>query len=366
MAFAATVIVVGIADAWIRDRDGDMRKRESEYGLYRDGVYPDPGVEMPPVGRKPVFSVYPPWALPLFSLFFEPGGKLQGRLVIEVLSLGSLATMGWYGWRRLRPFGIAPGVVGAVAGAAIAGNASALSLGQFSIICMGFVAAEMLLLENGRPLWAGVCWALAMLKPQIGIAFAPLLLTRGRWIGFATGVCSLVCLSLLACAWTDVSPSSLLERWLFKNNLDFNGHADLQNALQSWTGLSQRTLVVVGLIVAAMVAGVLLVRADSAADPDPLRLAAPLAAVGMLVVYHRHYDNVMLWPTLIATLESAFRTRSRAGVTIAVALGATLLIHDRFLSAVPFGHPAAWAVWVAAAFHLRRPAPSAVLEAGAT
>lgn len=354
VSFAATIVGVGIADAWLRDRDGDMQRRESEYRLFRDGIYPDPAVEKPPAGRKPVRSVYPPWALPLFTVFFEPGGKLQGRLVIEALSLTALMTMGWYGWCRLRPHGIAPGLVGAVVAAAIVGNASALALGQFSIICMGFVAAEMLLLEAGRPVAAGFCWALAMLKPQIGIAFAPLLLTKGRGIGLVAGVALLAALSLAACAWTDVHPSSLLDRWLVRNRLEFNGHAGLQNAIQAWTGLSQRTLVAIGMGLVASVAGVLLLRTDSTVAPDALRLAAPLAAVGMLAVYHRHYDNVMLWPTMLALLERAIRTGDRADVAISSVLAATLLVHPRLVGQVPFWPGATVAVWAFAAWWLVR------------
>lgn len=353
-AFSVLVVVVGISDAWLRDRDGDMKRRLVEYELYRDGVYPDPALETPPAGRRPTYTVYPPWALPLFTVFFEPGGKLQGRLVVEVLSLAALATMGWYGWRRLKPYGFAAGVLGAGVAAAIAGNASALSLGQFSIPCMGLVAAEMALLEAGRPVAAGSCWALSMLKPQIGIAFAPLLLTRGNRYGFVAGVSLLVGLSLAACAWTEVPPSSLIDRWLVKSTLEFNGHASLQHALQAWTGLSQRVLVAIGIGLVATVAGVLLRRSVSTAAPDMLGLAAPLAAVGMLAVYHRHYDNVMLWPTMLAALERAIRTGARTDVAVAGTLAATLLVHDRFLAAVPFGHAASGAVWALAACHLVR------------
>lgn len=353
-AFSILVVVVGISDAWLRDRDADMKRRLVEYELYRDGAYPDPVVEKPPAGRRPTYTVYPPWALPLFTVFFEPGGKVQGRLVVEGLSLAALATMGWYGWRRLRPYGFAPGLLGAGVAAAVAGNASALSLGQFSIVCMGLIAAEMAFLDAKRPLVAGLCWALSMLKPQIGIAFAPLLLTRGNRLGFVAGVSLLVGLSLAACAWTEVPPSSLIDRWFVKSRLEFNGHASLQQALQAWTGLSQRVLVAIGIGLVATVAGLLLRRSASTAAPDTLGLAAPLAAVGMLAVYHRHYDNVMLWPTMLAVLERAIRTGARTDVALAGTLATTLLVHDRFLAAVPFGHAASGAVWALAACHLLR------------
>ena len=351
---AVSILALGIARAWILAGDEDMRQRHVEYLFYRDGCYPDPKVDSVPGGQRPPFSVYPPWAIPLFTIFFEPGGIEQGRILIEVLSLAALATMGFYGWKRMRPYGPAAGGLGAIAGAAITGNASALSLGQFSIICMGLVAAEMLLLEKHRPVAAGFCWALAMLKPQVGVAFTPLLLLRGNRSGFVAGSALLVGLSLLACAWTEISPSGLAERWLVKARFGFNGDAILQESLQTWTGLSQRALVAAGLAMLAVVAGVMLFRSRDAADTDLLRLAAPLAAIGMLAVYHRHYDNVMLWPTLLAAFERALRSRRAGDVAVAAALGAVLLLPVRVVAQLPFEHLASAGMFAVAACHLLR------------
>jgi hypothetical protein len=49
---------------------------------------------------------------------------------------------------------------------------NALAQGQFSILCMGLIVGQLVLLENGRHLGAGICWALATIKPQIALPFA--------------------------------------------------------------------------------------------------------------------------------------------------------------------------------------------------
>lgn len=360
VAFSVAAVVVGIADVWIRGRDGDMDKRLTEYEVYRDGIYPNPRIDPFPAERRKVYSVYPPWSFPMFSAFFEPGGKLQGRIVVQTLSIVALATMARYSWNRSRHLGVVEATIAATTGAAIAGNASALALGQFSIICMGLVAAQLNLLQRGRPLAAGACWALAMIKPHLGVAFTPLFLTAGNFGGLVAGCGILAGLSLLACAQTDVSPAALVHHWLVRSDLGFNGHAALQHSIGSTTGLSQRFLVGAGIAAIGGMAAAVLARSRRLVATDLLRLAAPLAAVCMVAVYHRHYDNVMLWPTMLACLERAYATRSRTDTAIAAGMGASLVLHERLLAHVPYFHLGLTAMWALAAWRLIR--SSSILE----
>ena len=70
-----------------------------------------------------------------------------------------------------------------------------MTLGQFSAACVGLVTLQWLLLQRQKPLLAGLCWALAMIKPQIAVPFVlPLLLPHYRkgsdlavafWLGSA-------------------------------------------------------------------------------------------------------------------------------------------------------------------------------------
>ena len=91
----------GLHQAWLNNGDFDMRSRVSEYTSFRQGVYPNRALEGNSAPDSVPYSVYPPYALPMFTVFFEPGGKLQGRILIEILSLASLVVIGIYGFREL-------------------------------------------------------------------------------------------------------------------------------------------------------------------------------------------------------------------------------------------------------------------------
>ena len=105
-ASAGAGVIKGCRHAWLHDGDTDMQARVAEYQLFRDGIYPNPRIDVSPPTRSRRFTVYPPYALPLFIPFFEPGGKLQGRVIIEIVSALSLGVMAAWGWRRFRPWGV--------------------------------------------------------------------------------------------------------------------------------------------------------------------------------------------------------------------------------------------------------------------
>lgn len=344
VAYGMFILIVGAVHAW-RGGDIDMGQRLREYSLFRRGVYPCHALETDPGGLR-IYSVYPPYAFPLFTLFFEPEGRVQGRVMIESLSVASLMVIGLYAWRRFKPTsGTAVAAVAATLSAAIAGNGNAFALGQFSIICMGLIAQTMILLGKGRPIAAGICWALAMIKPQIALCFAPLFLFGGNIRGLVCGVGVLGMLSLAACEWTEVPLQAVVDHWFFRSNLNFNGHAGAPRAVAAWTGLSQRHLVGLGLVAIAGVALGVRRRLAKIGEVDLLPLAGLFAAIGALAFYHRHYDYIMLWPTLLAAFAVADRRRDRASLAIAAAMFLSLVIPERWLKDVPYQLLVRSAVW---------------------
>ena len=353
-ASAGAGFIKGCRHAWLHDGDTDMQARVAEYQLFRDGIYPNPRIDVPPPPRSRRFTVYPPYALPQFIPFFEPGGKLQGRVIIEIVSALSLGVMAAWGWRRFRPWGVPMAAIAAVSGGAIAGNSNCFALGQFSIICMGLVAMQLILLERGRPVAAGICWALAMIKPQIAIAFAPLFLIGEGVVGLLAGIGILLALSLGACAWTEVPPSALVDEWLFRSRLKFNADGGLPALYAQWVGLNQRLLVGIGL--ATIAAGGLWLQrhASRRGSIDRLLAAAVIPVLCMITIYHRNYDHVMLWPLLLATLEQALARRQRIDAFVAIATAVSLLAPERLFGLVPFAVEARALIWIGAAVHLLR------------
>jgi hypothetical protein len=352
---AAAVLANGAWIAWTQHNDGDMLQRAEEYDSFRRGIYPNRAIEGPATPRGTPYSVYPPYALPMFAVFFEPGGWLQGRIVLQGLSLAALVVMGRYGWRILRLHGgdAAWAAVGGVAGAAIAGNCSALARGQFSIICVGLIVAQIVLLERGKGAAAGLCWSLAMLKPQIALPFALLFAVDSRWRGLIVGAAVLAGLGLLACWWTDVSPLTVARHWLFDMPLRFTESANSVGpaAISRWLGISPRIgqfLALAGLVLTLATIAVLgrgravdwLTRpaTDAAAAPavrDMLPVAAICSLLGELFMYHHHYDNVMLFPTVLCLLAMAGEAPSWHTIAAAAVMGSTVWLPQSVFDAFP-------------------------------
>jgi len=329
---------------------GDLVHRETEYSLFRLGIYPD--------------TVYPPYVFPMFAAFFEPGGLRQGAVIVECASLAALVLIGWYGVRELRFGGPALASVGAVTASACAGVVGCLWVGQFSLLCVGFLVAQILCIERGRAGAAGLCWALAMIKPQIALPFALLFLRDRQWRGLLVGGAVLVGLTLFACAWTDVSPLRLIHHFAFRESLRWTandgtfGPGVMAKALR----LKPRDMQVAVVAAAGLLgaAGLWAMR-GRVGSFDLLPLAGACGLLGEVLFYHRAYDHVMLTPAVFAALARAAARPTPASVALAVILPATVWLPNRLVVAVPYGALGMAAVWAAAAVVMRaragRPAP---------
>lgn len=312
----------------------DLVTRWREYDVFRKGLYPMPTLVPQPVPKDLPFSVYPPYAQPMFGFFFGFGGLAQGWKMVHALSLLSLFFIGWIGWRSLRFAGPAAGLLGAIAPVAISGNSYSLYQGQFSILCMGLISLQWLLLERRRPLAAGLCWAGAMLKPQIALFFAVPFLQRGNRRGLVLGLSLLLLLTSAALAFTKVSPLRYISAWLNPERVAFlrAGNVNLMNL--PGPGL---TLLVVLLVLGCVLASrwglaktrsLPLRRPQFAADLKlmdySLRTQGICGVLGCLVLYHHPYDNIMLYPALLAIVAQALQERRLWSRLLALAMALSL------------------------------------------
>jgi hypothetical protein len=312
----------------------DLLLRLQEFTEFQQGLYPLRALVEHPVPEGFLDSVYPPYALPLFALFFAPGGAAQGWAMVQFLSLIALLPISWIGWRSLRFAGPAAGLLGALAPVAIGGNSNCLYHGQFSMLCMGLISLQWLLLDRQRPLAAGLCWALAMLKPQIGAAFALPLLQRGYRRGLVLGTSLLLVMSAAALAFTHTSPLRYLAFWLKPGRLAFvrGGTVNLMALLGAWGGGLMAVVVVLG--------GFWVLRRRQRSLPGEgegcstpqvvarpaisLRLQGICAVLGALGAYHLNYDNIMLFPALLAILALALRHPTPWNRALAAAMAGSL------------------------------------------
>ncbi len=327
----------------------DLLERFVEWNLFQQGVYPAADLATPLQQALPDFrtTVYLPWALPMFGLLFAWGGMQGGTLMIHALSLVSLLLIAAIGWRSLRPWGRWAGWLGALAPVAINGNNTALQNGQFSIICMGLISLQWLLLQRNRPLPAGLCWALAMVKPQIAATFAVSFLWRSRWGGLVVGLGLLCGLTWVALAHTHVDPYVYLLSWLqllpsFAGKVNLNVAYGLVDLFERSAALAPFALFAIGLVVMVALIRVggrrllgIFQMASWPQQADPLLLAGVCSVVGELAFYHHHYDNIMLYPVLLAVFRLALRRLRLLDVLLATLMAASVWMPQRLVEALP-------------------------------
>jgi hypothetical protein len=340
----------GFRVAW-QGGDSDLRIREREWGEFEKGVYPNRRLEQPVKAKA--HSVYPPWAFPMFAPFFGTGDFVVARVVLQALSLAGLAMMAWLGWRELAPHGWQAGALGIAMAGAISGNCSALALGQFSILCAGLLAAQILSMRAERQILAGACWAFAMIKPQIALPFALLFLLERQWRGLITGGAVLAVLSAAAFWWTGVSPVDFFAAGPATEKLRFVRYSGYVGTMWIvWLDLPPRTATGIALGVLGLYGITLLLR--DWRDRIPLIHGAGICAMlGFVLFYHRQYDNQMLFPLMLAIASVALRKRTAAPIALAgllalsVYLPAGMVSRSGALSVLAFLAPVAAAGFLA-------------------
>lgn len=322
----------GIRTAW-NGGDFDFRSREREWKDFEQGAFPNP--RFTPEGRPVAksYSVYPAYALPMFAPFFGPGDFRWARLSLQITSLICLGLMMVLGWNTLCTFGWQAGLLGGSLGLALSGNCSTLALGQFSLISSGLIAAQILALRSNRCCLAGVCWAFAMIKPQIAVPFALLFLLPKKWLGLLCGGAILAGLSAFALAWTGWSLSDYVVHSLRSESLSFIKNSG--TFLGDWLSIPPRlaTLLGIGVVITCGVIVVTFFRTTT--DNFVLPLAGFAGMLGWVLFYHRQYDNQMLFPLMLAVVGSACRNRTVVGMSLVAVLAFTLYLPAGIVAANP-------------------------------
>lgn len=310
LTFAASAYLIrGVSVAVSERGSWDLNARALEYRLFAERVYPDDALASNALpGEQLPNTVYPPYAFPMFAPFFVTGSPFLAGLTFGAVTLLALIAIGAFGRRELSFADWRAQVVGAVAGLAIAHNSSVIAIGQFSIISMGLIILQLDCLRRGKVMTAGLCWAFAMIKPQIAIAFLLPFLLRRRWRGLVFGLLVLAALSAFTCFHTRVSPLAVIEHWVLHDDLRFiaagkNGGSS-SSAIFASSGVDPRLALWLSLLAAASICAAAWIRARRG-SMSLVTLAAVCAIVGRVFLPHRSYDNIMLFPALIALLAFA-------------------------------------------------------------
>lgn len=323
---AAALIIKGLVILGLAESGKDLHQRFNEWRLFRAQIYPSAFLADADAKELPYFrtTVYLPWALPLFGPLFAGGGIVQGKLMISAMSLAALALIAFTGWSCLKPLGRRAGWLGLLGPLAIAGNSNCLAHGQFSILVMGLITLQWTLIAHRRPVTAGICWALAMLKPQIAFLFVVPLLRRHNRVGMVAGTGLLLVLTAVAIFHTGSAVDQLMTSWfhvlpIFVNKGNYNVLGTLL-----FLKADQNLLIIGGMAFTAILITISIAwssqqfkwksipfRAWQNMNDHPLELAGLCGLLSLLGLYHYNYDNILVFPALLATWKSLLEQSNR-------------------------------------------------------
>lgn len=351
---AASNILRGSLGLLLRDPN-DLKERYDEWRLFSEGIYPAFRLANEQERSLAYFrsTVYLPWALPMFGIFFTPAGLVQGKIIIFFGSVSSLLVTSLIGWITLRPFGRNAGLLGSLTPLAIMGNMPAIFLGQFSIICAGALSIQWLLLTKNNKWLPGLLWSLAMIKPQIAFFYALPFLRLKKLTNLVTGTCVLLLLSVIALNQTQVSPAELASQWLnvlnyFASNHNLNIASNLLPVVRGvslWLSIS---LLTAGSCIATYLVNKVIRHLNFSDQSQSVTFAGICSILGYVSFYHVHYDKIMLYPALLACFSLSFRKTEAWRILLSVLLAATAWLPHRLLEALPGSREIQLTIWIAA------------------
>ena len=273
----------------------------------------------PEPGKLPV-NAYTPWEytwmIPLTRLPRE-----TAHTVFQLLNLAALLGIAALAWRRARQSRLpSPARWVVVAGACLLGLSlyRVLQVSNYGLL-MAFAAFAMAeCLDTRHECLAGVCWAVVLVKPQIGLLLVLPLVFGRHVVALATGagICALS--TLPAAALCHANPVRMVWRVLHSGTHSIRASEvgtplfppELVSALSgiappaAWLALSG----VIGLVFALALSW------RMRRHPDILARLAPAIAVGLLWMPGHFHDRVLLAPVLAWLLCEAQSRHSRRAI----------------------------------------------------
>jgi hypothetical protein len=283
----------------------DLSGRSREYAEFVQGIYPNRHLKREDRTLYPAHTVYPPYAIPMFALVFGNWSLPTASMLMLLYSFLGLFAMMLLGWLSLREHGIAAAVLGAAIPWGFSGILLAVAMRQFSIICVGLVALQILLSARNQQVASGICWTLAMVKPQIALPFAILFMATRQWRALLVGTLTLAALWIMALWWTGTGFTEYLKYAVFEQRLNFVDQSKHSIGFVIDTlGISPGTASILALL-GLFFLGAIAWHFGKHVNMPPLMVAAAASVFGHTFFYHRRTDNMMLLP-LALVLASLF------------------------------------------------------------
>lgn len=242
-------------------------------------------------------NAYAPWEY-IMMMPFALMPRTFSWILYFALMLASLGVLFAVGRAFAMRFAGAGRDAGAVVGAAAVFLAGLpiyqnFQSGNLAVPVLLAAALMAVCLNHGRDALAGVCWAFAMLKPQLGLVFAvPLLMKRKFLTCFVAAALCLV-LTFASAFFCHASPLDLILQTPAANTFAFMGCGTFPYFLCQY--LPGNYDIIAGLAVGAVLCFFMTLVLVRAGYRDWVVLAMPAAVVGAAWSYSQCYCFAMNW-----------------------------------------------------------------------
>ncbi len=301
-----------------------------------------PLVYFPDLGW-PIEVTYPPTStLTQILVYGLPGSMVRGYYI--ALSLVWCGLIAWWARAGYTARTGAWLLVG-VALANLAYSQTIINGNQGILVVAGLVLAIALRAE--RPILAGVCLAVALVKPTISAPFVLLFLIDGRYVTLAAASVVLGASALLTAALSHTSLVTLFAQSVEGSSRYVVGGYALWKLFKAW-GMSLPAALALNAAIFFVPLVVLLWRTRERRIGFSLAMLALVAVVARVFTYHNQIDNVMMTFLTVALGARFLETRRAVDAWWLGAVVVSLLIPFVY-TASGIAHTALYVLWGTAA-----------------
>jgi hypothetical protein len=284
------------------------------YNITENSPYIDPQIGVIRSGG------YPPWAF--FTGFFLVPCISWGatRVYFALLNLIAIAILAVFSYQVGYPYGKIKALFSMAAVLGIASHTTTLNNGQYGIIINAFLIATFWALEKRQDTWTGLLLALAMVKPSISAFYFFILIVRQRFRAASVFFLYIGLATLSIWLVTKVDPVAMLFRIIEQSQYFADRGTSGINFLTTFGINAKIATILLGLVGTATAIAIFFFWHNTSL----LSLFAIASVIGRVGIYHRFYDNVMLFFLLLAFLKLTFRNVNKINIFMTFLVAMTL------------------------------------------
>jgi hypothetical protein len=303
-----------VRDQW----DAAQKSRTADFKEDR-AIEPDLGIPRPG---------YPPWAYGTGTVLMWPSQWTAARYYFAAVDFVLLLLIALLAYHQGQPGGKQTGLLFCVAVLAAFSIHSTLGTGQLGIVVLASLFGAWWFDEHDRPILAGLCLGIALIKPTLSFPFLIPMLVKRRWLALVTAALYVGLSSCFTWWLSGTDPVAMLQQMFGPYSLRSIEDGVDPIAFLSRLDIDARTAM---RITGAGVLAISLALSFIWRRESMLTLFGIAAMTARLWTYHRGYDDVIGVFLMLGLGALALERHSETGKAAFLVMGLTLWLPARIL-----------------------------------